>query len=55
VEFTLAETPEGTMLTVVESGFERIPAAMRARAFRENSAGWDEQMENITRHVGKAS
>ena len=53
VEFGLAEVEGGTMLTVVESGFDKIPLARRADAFRMNSSGWDEQMENIKKHVAK--
>ena len=51
VEFELEEVAEGTRLTVVESGFDRIPAARRAEALRKNDAGWAEQLENIARHV----
>ncbi|HYV20021.1 MAG TPA: SRPBCC family protein [Verrucomicrobiae bacterium] len=51
VEFRFAEVPEGTRLTVVESGFDKIPAARRAEAFRLNSGGWAAQVENIRRHV----
>ena len=51
VEFRLEEAPGGTMLTVVESGFDRIPAGRRDEAFRMNSQGWSIQMENIQRHV----
>jgi uncharacterized protein YndB with AHSA1/START domain len=51
VEFQLEEIAEGTRLTVVESGFDRIPAARRAEAFRMNHAGWAEQLENIARYV----
>jgi hypothetical protein len=36
---------------VVESGFDRIPAARRDEAFRMNSQGWEEQLGNIARHV----
>jgi uncharacterized protein YndB with AHSA1/START domain len=53
VEFELEEIPEGTRLRVVESGFDSIPAARRAEAFRMNNAGWDEQLENIARYVAK--
>ena len=52
VEFRLEQIPEGTMLTVVDSGFDRIPAARRAEAFRMNSEGWGIQMENVKHHVG---
>lgn len=51
VEFTLAEVPGGTELTVIESGFDRIPAARRAEAFRMNENGWAAQLRNIERHV----
>ncbi len=51
VEFRLEEAPEGTLLTVVESGFDRIPAGRRDEAFRMNTHGWTAQVENIQRHV----
>jgi uncharacterized protein YndB with AHSA1/START domain len=51
VEFRLEEKPEGTLLRVVESGFERLPPGRRDEAFRSNSQGWDEQLQNIRRHV----
>ena len=51
VEFRLEEVEGGTLLTVVESGFDRIPAARRDEAFRMNTGGWTAQMENIRRHV----
>jgi uncharacterized protein YndB with AHSA1/START domain len=51
VEFRLQETDGGTMLTLVESGFDRIPAHRRAEAFRMNEQGWTAQVENIRRHV----
>jgi uncharacterized protein YndB with AHSA1/START domain len=51
VEFRLEEVAGGTLLTVVESGFDRIPAARRAEAFRMNTQGWAEQLENVQRHV----
>ena len=51
VEFTLEDAPEGTRLTVVESGFDRIPLDRRSAAFRSNSSGWEGQMKNIERYV----
>jgi uncharacterized protein YndB with AHSA1/START domain len=53
VEFELKEVDGDTMLTVVESGLDKIPLARRADVFRMNSSGWDEQMENIKKHVAK--
>lgn len=55
VEFRLEPTATGTLLTVTESGFDRIPAWRRDEAFRMNSGGWEEQMKNIRAHVMKAA
>ena len=51
VEFRLVPVGEGTLLSLVESGFDRIPAARRAEAYRMNDGGWAAQLENIERHV----
>jgi uncharacterized protein YndB with AHSA1/START domain len=51
VEFHLDEAGSGTALTIVESGFDRIPAARRAEAFRMNDGGWTEQLKNIERYL----
>jgi uncharacterized protein YndB with AHSA1/START domain len=51
VEFRLEEVSGGTQLQLSESGFEQIPLARRADAFRMNDGGWSEQMKNIERYV----
>lgn len=51
VEFTLDDAEEGVVLTIVESGFDRIPLERRAEAFRMNDRGWAGQIGNIARHV----
>jgi uncharacterized protein YndB with AHSA1/START domain len=51
VEFTLEETEGGTRVTIVESGFDQIPLARRAEAFRMNTGGWDGQGRNLAKHV----
>jgi uncharacterized protein YndB with AHSA1/START domain len=51
VEFTLEETSGGTALTIVESGFDRIPPARRAEAYRMNDGGWSGQIKNLERYV----
>jgi uncharacterized protein YndB with AHSA1/START domain len=44
--FTLDDAPRGdTRLTLVESGFDALPAARRAEAFRSNGHGWQEQLQ----------
>ncbi len=40
VEFTLADASGGVLLTVTESGFDRIPLARRAAVFTGNEQGW---------------
>lgn len=54
VVFTLEKTATGTLLRVVESGFDKIPAHRRDLAFRMNEGGWAAQMGNIAQHVGQA-
>jgi uncharacterized protein YndB with AHSA1/START domain len=51
VEFKLEDTEGGTALTIVESGFDRIPLARRAEAFRMNDQGWAVEIENLARYV----
>jgi uncharacterized protein YndB with AHSA1/START domain len=53
VEFRLDEADGGTLLTIVESGFDQIPLARREKAFRMNEQGWAEQTRNIERHVSR--
>lgn len=52
VEFSLTPDGSGTHLVVTESGFDKIPANRRLEAFRMDSEGWIEQMENIAKYVG---
>lgn len=54
VEFTLEASGDRTVLTVVESGFDRIPLARRALAYTMNEGGWSAQMRNIARYVSAA-
>ncbi len=51
VEFVLEETAEGTMLTLTESGFDRIPLARRAKAFEGNERGWTMCMTLIEKYL----
>jgi uncharacterized protein YndB with AHSA1/START domain len=53
VEFTLEKTASGTLLRVVESGFDKLPRERRDEAFRMNDSGWSVQLENIAHHVGQ--
>lgn len=51
ITFTLEEVPGGTLLSIVESGFDALPEKRRATAFAMNSRGWDGQAENIRKFL----
>ena len=51
VEFMLESVPTGTLLRVVESGFDKLPSKRRLEAFRVNESGWGQQIQNIARHL----
>ncbi len=52
VEFRLEPTATGTLLTITESGFEKLPAELRGVVFPRNDGGWTQQMKNIESYVG---
>jgi hypothetical protein len=41
----------GTLLRIVESGFDKLPDKRRDEAFRKNEGGWSTQLGNIAQHV----
>jgi uncharacterized protein YndB with AHSA1/START domain len=51
VEFWLEVADGGTLLKVVESGFDQLPPDRRDEAFRMNDNGWTHQILRIERHV----
>src|ERR1700721_642400 len=53
VEFRLAEVEGGTLVTVVETGFDGLSLARRARVFEENDKGWEFQLGSLTRYAGQ--
>lgn len=53
VEFEFAEVPEGTRLTITESGFENIPLELRARALASNEEGWTHQLMLIDKYLAR--
>jgi uncharacterized protein YndB with AHSA1/START domain len=54
VEFRLEKIPNGTLLVLTESGFDKIPSDRQAEAFRRNDGGWTAQMKNIESHVAQS-
>ncbi len=55
VVFTLEQQADGVLLTVTESGFDRIPLARRADAFKANEGGWEKQMTLIEKYLARAA
>lgn len=54
VAFTLEDAAGGTKLTIIESGFDAIPASRRAKAFGMNDKGWTGQAENLRKFLAGA-
>jgi uncharacterized protein YndB with AHSA1/START domain len=55
VTFTLDEVENGVLLTITESGFDSIPLARRAEAFKANEGGWSKQVELIAKYLARAA
>jgi uncharacterized protein YndB with AHSA1/START domain len=55
VEFRLDDEDGGTRVTVIESGFDRVSLARRAKAYEENTQGWIEQMKALQKYLGDAN
>jgi uncharacterized protein YndB with AHSA1/START domain len=53
VECELSDVSGGTQLKIVESGFDQIPLDRRAEAYRMNTGGWSQQLQNIARHLAE--
>jgi uncharacterized protein YndB with AHSA1/START domain len=51
VVFTLEEADGGILLTVSESGFDRIPLERRAKAFTANEQGWGMSVKLIEAYL----
>jgi len=51
IEFELEEVAGGTKLTITESGFDKIPLARRAEAFKMNEGGWQAQLMLIGKYL----
>lgn len=55
VTFTLEDAAGRTRLTIVESGFDAIPASRRSAAFSSNEKGWAAQAGNIRKYLAEQS
>ena len=55
VVFELEDAPNGTLLSVVETGFDGIPAGAARRRTRCTEQGWAGQMKAISEYLVKAA
>ncbi|MEO6689461.1 MAG: SRPBCC family protein [Dokdonella sp.] len=55
IVFELEDVSGGTLLTITESGFDRIPLARRADAFAANDGGWQMQTTLIAKYLASTS
>lgn len=55
IEFRLEDAPGGVLLTITESGFDRIPLERRAKAFKANEGGWEHQTRLIEKYLAKTA
>lgn len=51
IVFELEDAPGGVQLTITESGFDQIPLARRAEAFKANEGGWQHQCQLIAKYL----
>lgn len=51
VQFFLEPHPAGTLLRILETGFDRIPEDQRDAQLRGNDEGWNEQLERVAAYV----
>jgi uncharacterized protein YndB with AHSA1/START domain len=54
VMFELSDAPGGhTELRITESGFDKLPASRRERAFSANEGGWRKQIDLIGKYLAR--
>jgi uncharacterized protein YndB with AHSA1/START domain len=53
VVFELRETNDGILLTITESGFDKIPVSRRAQALESNDKGWTHQTRLIEKYLAR--
>jgi len=54
VEFKLEEVEDGVLVTLTESGFDKLPTERRATAFQANEGGWTMAVKLLETYAGDA-
>ena len=50
-KFELEPTATGTLLTIIESGFEQLPSTIAEKAIQQNKQGWEIQAGHIKEYL----
>ena len=53
VTFSLSDAEGGVLLTITETGFEKLTPARRAEAFPANDGGWSHQSKLIEKYLAR--
>lgn len=51
VEFTLEPTGDGTVLTVIETGFAQLALETRRQTYDAHSQGWTRELNELVEHL----
>jgi len=51
IMFELHDAADGILLTVTESGFDKLPPERRAKALAANEGGWTHQMKLVKKYL----
>jgi uncharacterized protein YndB with AHSA1/START domain len=51
ITFELDQKGDNVLLTITESGFDKIPLHRRVQAFKANDGGWQKQTEMIRKYL----
>jgi uncharacterized protein YndB with AHSA1/START domain len=51
VTFFLSETPDGTDLTLSETGFAELAPEQRRGSFEDNSGGWTKELDHLQAYL----
>jgi uncharacterized protein YndB with AHSA1/START domain len=49
--FVLKTVPEGTRITVTETGFEALPDGLRQKRYADNGGGWDVTLDQLAAYL----
>lgn len=51
MEYRLEEVPDGTKVTIIETGFDALNPSIKEEARKGNEGGWDFQLSNLHNYL----